>query len=76
MAPEGNPKVPVEVAVNPFTAADVAGILRERGWLTGETSRNRMHGASGLRRCSGRTLRIVVRWRSFCGLFFTTMPLR
>jgi nondiscriminating glutamyl-tRNA synthetase len=24
------------VAVNPFTAADVAGILRERGWAAGE----------------------------------------
>jgi len=26
------------VAVNPFTGADVAGILRERGWLTAEPS--------------------------------------
>jgi nondiscriminating glutamyl-tRNA synthetase len=38
MAPEENPDAPVEVAVNPFTAADVAGILRDRGWLTADAS--------------------------------------
>jgi nondiscriminating glutamyl-tRNA synthetase len=38
MAPEETPNAPVEVAANPFAGADVAGILRERGWLTAEAS--------------------------------------
>ena len=37
MVPEETTSAPV-VAVNPFTAADVAGILRERGWLAAEPS--------------------------------------
>jgi len=31
----GDPIEKVEAAANPFTAADVLGILRERGWLVG-----------------------------------------
>jgi nondiscriminating glutamyl-tRNA synthetase len=37
MPREGNPSV-APVAVNPFRAADVVAILRERGWLAGEPS--------------------------------------
>jgi hypothetical protein len=38
MASEENSDALVGVAANPFAAADVAGILRERGWLSGEAS--------------------------------------
>jgi hypothetical protein len=37
MMPEDMANSPA-VAVNPFTAADVVGILRERGWAAGELS--------------------------------------
>ena len=37
MIPDEMENLPA-VAVNPFTAADVAGILRERGWAAGEFS--------------------------------------
>ncbi len=37
MIPEESPGK-VGVAVNPFAGADVAGILREQGWLAGEPS--------------------------------------
>lgn len=37
MHSEENSNVPA-VAVNPFTAADVVGILRERGWLAANAS--------------------------------------
>jgi hypothetical protein len=37
MIPEDMAKAPA-VAVNPFTAADVVAILRERGWAAGELS--------------------------------------
>ena len=39
MTSEENPNAAAGVAAaNPFTVADVAGILRERGWLIGEPS--------------------------------------
>ncbi|MGA2483079.1 MAG: hypothetical protein ABSF92_08175 [Candidatus Acidiferrales bacterium] len=37
MLPDATPESSV-AAVNPFTAADVVGVLRERGWLTAEPS--------------------------------------
>jgi nondiscriminating glutamyl-tRNA synthetase len=37
MASEENPHS-ADVAANPFTAAEVSAILRERGWLTGDAS--------------------------------------
>jgi nondiscriminating glutamyl-tRNA synthetase len=38
MDSQENQNDPVEVAANPFAAAEVMGILREQGWLTGELS--------------------------------------
>jgi nondiscriminating glutamyl-tRNA synthetase len=38
MALDENQNAPVETAANPFHAADVAEILRERGWLTSDPS--------------------------------------
>jgi nondiscriminating glutamyl-tRNA synthetase len=38
MASEEAQNAPVEIAVNPFAAADVASILREWGWLPAEAS--------------------------------------
>jgi Anticodon binding domain len=38
MDPDENSNAPVGAIVNPFTAADVAEILRERGWLTVDPS--------------------------------------
>lgn len=38
MIPEEGREPAVTAATNPFTAADVAGILREQGWLAGEPS--------------------------------------
>ncbi len=40
MPPEQTPTT--SSTVNPFTSADVAGILHERGWLTGEPSREQL----------------------------------
>ncbi len=54
--------MPVEVAVNPFAGADVASILRERGWLCGEASAEqtawceRSGGVAGAARCGSRAL--------------------
>lgn len=38
MNPEENPNAAGDAAANPFLAADVAAILRERGWISGEAS--------------------------------------
>jgi nondiscriminating glutamyl-tRNA synthetase len=42
MKPEEIPAAPAKGAVNPFAAAEVAEILRERAWLTGQTSPEQM----------------------------------
>jgi nondiscriminating glutamyl-tRNA synthetase len=41
MAPKETPNTPA-ASTNPFTAADVASILRERGWLAAEPSPEQM----------------------------------
>jgi nondiscriminating glutamyl-tRNA synthetase len=42
MIPDETPAAPAEVAVNPFSAADVVEILRERGWLAAPPSPEQM----------------------------------